>query len=79
MRPYTSIDGVIFMTGFLDALEISRAVLAGNSLGGSVALETALVDPQRVQGLTLIGFHWPGARDPLVPPPRLRQGHRRAL
>ncbi len=65
VRPYTSADGVAFMTGFLDTLEIPRAVLAGNSLGGSVALETALVAPQRVQGLALIDsaglgreIHW---------------------
>jgi pimeloyl-ACP methyl ester carboxylesterase len=39
----------------LDALEIPRAVLGGNSLGGHVALEVALSEPDRVSGLILTG------------------------
>jgi len=40
---------------FLDALEIPRAVVGGNSLGGHVALELALSRPHRVSGLILAG------------------------
>jgi len=40
---------------FLDALEIPRAVVGGNSLGGHLALELALRDPGRVSGLVLTG------------------------
>jgi pimeloyl-ACP methyl ester carboxylesterase len=39
----------------LDALEIDRAVVGGNSLGGHLALELALRYPRRVSGLILTG------------------------
>ena len=39
----------------MDALEIGRAVVGGNSLGGHVALELALAHPERVSGLVLTG------------------------
>jgi pimeloyl-ACP methyl ester carboxylesterase len=41
--------------GFLDALEIPRVVLGGNSLGGHVALRVALAVPERVSRLVLTG------------------------
>ena len=40
---------------FLDALDLGRVVLAGNSLGGHVALHLALACPDRVAGLILTG------------------------
>jgi pyruvate dehydrogenase E2 component (dihydrolipoamide acetyltransferase) len=40
--------------GLLDTLGIARAHLAGHSLGGAVALELALSDPQRVVSLSLL-------------------------
>ena len=43
------------VAGFMDALEISRAVVGGNSLGGHVALRLALDQPDRVTGLVLTG------------------------
>lgn len=39
---------------FLDALEIKRAHLVGNSLGGRVAIEIGLIAPQRVRSLSLL-------------------------
>ncbi len=39
---------------FLDQLNIKTAVLAGNSMGGEVALNVALKHPERVTGLILI-------------------------
>lgn len=40
---------------FMDALDISRAVVGGNSLGGHVALRLALEHGDRVGGLVLAG------------------------
>lgn len=40
--------------GFLDALSIPRAHLAGHSLGGSVAIAAARAAPERVASLSLI-------------------------
>jgi pimeloyl-ACP methyl ester carboxylesterase len=48
----------------MDALELQRAVLVGNSLGGRVALEVAVRSPGHVTGLVLL--------DPAVPGFRIR-------
>jgi len=45
----------------LDRLEIERAVLIGNSLGGRVALEATLARPQLVTALVLVGPGLPNA------------------
>ena len=42
------------MIDLLDALELERSDLIGNSLGGRVALEVALLDPERVGRLVLL-------------------------
>ncbi len=42
------------MVGLLDALELDRVDLIGNSLGGRVALEVALRTPERVGRLALL-------------------------
>src|SRR5262249_9286820 len=39
---------------FMDAMEIDRAHLVGNSLGGRVAIEVGLERPERVQSLSLL-------------------------
>jgi pimeloyl-ACP methyl ester carboxylesterase len=39
---------------FLDAMEIKRAHLVGNSLGGRVAIEVGLTAPDRVRSLSLL-------------------------
>jgi pimeloyl-ACP methyl ester carboxylesterase len=44
-----------YVAGFLDALDVPRAVVGGNSLGGHLALELALQYPERVSGLVLTG------------------------
>jgi 4,5:9,10-diseco-3-hydroxy-5,9,17-trioxoandrosta-1(10),2-diene-4-oate hydrolase len=41
------------LAGFMDALEIERAVLIGNSIGGSAAMAYAAQYPLRVAGLVL--------------------------
>ena len=43
-----------FVVKILDLSGIERAVLAGNSLGGQIAMETALQTPERVAGLVLV-------------------------
>lgn len=43
-----------FVLSFLDARDIDKAVLVGNSLGGHVALQTCARYPHRVSGLVLI-------------------------
>lgn len=43
-----------FVLKVMDARGIDRAVLAGNSLGGQIAMETALLAPARVAGLVLV-------------------------
>jgi pimeloyl-ACP methyl ester carboxylesterase len=43
-----------FMRSFLESRNIQKAVLAGNSLGGQVALNTCIRHPERVSGLVLI-------------------------
>jgi pimeloyl-ACP methyl ester carboxylesterase len=43
-----------FVAAFLDALEIDRAAVIGNSLGGLVGLRLALAEPERVTALGLV-------------------------
>jgi len=52
--PYSS-DGQVEQTlGLLDELGVERAVLVGNSSGGSISMLTALRYPERVQALVLV-------------------------
>ena len=44
-----------YVIQFLDALDIPRAVIGGNSLGGHVALRLTLDHAERVSGLVLTG------------------------
>jgi pimeloyl-ACP methyl ester carboxylesterase len=54
--PEASIEGIgRYVARFLDALDIPRAVMGGNSLGGHVALHLALAHQERVSGLILTG------------------------
>jgi len=46
------------MFGLLDALDIPRCTLVGNSLGGAIAIKMALDQPQRIARLVLMA---PGA------------------
>ena len=43
-----------FLSAFLDALDIERAAVVGNSLGGLVSLRLALSEPSRVSALGLV-------------------------
>lgn len=54
--PEASLDALArYVLRFLDALDIPRAVIGGNSLGGHVALRLALDHGERVSGLVLTG------------------------
>jgi len=53
-NPYTPEAQVDLVVGLLDALEIEKAVLVGNSAGGTVAAATALARPERVHALVLV-------------------------
>lgn len=50
--------------GLMDALGVVRAVVAGHSMGGAVALQMALGWPERVAGLVLLGT---GSKLPVAP------------
>jgi pimeloyl-ACP methyl ester carboxylesterase len=50
--------------GFIKALKLNAAVLAGHSMGSAIALKAAIRFPKRVLGLCLIGG---GARLPVAP------------
>lgn len=52
--PYAPSAQVDLLFGLMDALQIDRAVLIGNSAGGTVAMNAALANPQRVQALVLV-------------------------
>ncbi len=52
--PYAPEAQADLTVGLMDALGVERAVLVGNSAGGTVALLTALTYPERVVGLVLV-------------------------
>jgi pimeloyl-ACP methyl ester carboxylesterase len=70
--PYTHSSYAGFVRDFMTSMGITRWVVAGQSLGGTVALEFALDFPERTAGLVLIdagGYPrgvTPGALNPLV-------------
>ena len=53
-RDYRTSAYVSFVGRFADALELGRFALAGNSLGGKVAWQFAIAQPQRLNHLILI-------------------------
>jgi pimeloyl-ACP methyl ester carboxylesterase len=52
-NPYSQEAQVELVVGLMDALGVERAILVGNSAGGTIAMLTALKYPQRVQSLIL--------------------------
>jgi pimeloyl-ACP methyl ester carboxylesterase len=79
-NPYSPEAQVDLTLGLMDELGIDRAVLVGNSAGGSVALLTALRQPERVQALVLVdaavyggGSRFPAWLEPLLRTPQARR------
>ncbi len=61
---YTRRAQAVLVAHLLDHLKIEKAWIAGNSMGGEVALNFALQNPQRIAGLVLIdsgGVHVKGS------------------
>jgi pimeloyl-ACP methyl ester carboxylesterase len=53
-NPYASETQPHLAVALIDALEVDQAILVGNSAGGTVAVQTALEYPDRVQALVLV-------------------------
>lgn len=53
-NPFSPPAQITILFGLMDALQIPRAILVGNSAGGSVAVSAALAQPDRVQALVLV-------------------------
>jgi pimeloyl-ACP methyl ester carboxylesterase len=77
--PYGPEAQVELLFGLMDALEVERAVLVGNSAGGTVAVNAALTQPDRVRGLVLVdaaiytGGGSPAWIRPLLDTPQMRR------
>jgi pimeloyl-ACP methyl ester carboxylesterase len=63
--PFTHVDDVLAV---LDRERAGQAWLAGASAGGGLALDTALLAPDRVAGLVLFGTAVSGAPEPELDP-----------
>jgi pimeloyl-ACP methyl ester carboxylesterase len=78
-NPYSAVAQVDLTIALMDSLGIERAVLVGNSAGGTVAVQTALTYPERVAGLILIspavygGGGSPGWIRPLLATPQMNR------
>jgi pimeloyl-ACP methyl ester carboxylesterase len=78
--PYSPEAQAGLTVALMDALGIDRAVLVGNSAGGTVAVLTALTYPERVQALILVdpaiygrGMQLPGVVRWLLSTPQARR------
>ncbi|MGD8206767.1 MAG: alpha/beta hydrolase, partial [Thiohalocapsa sp.] len=65
-NPYSKQAALAQLFALLDGFEIGRTILVGNSSGGTLALEAALAQPERVEALILIG-PWVHANRPILP------------
>lgn len=61
---FTHVDDLVTV---LDDLGLDRVLLVGNSMGGAVALDAALLHPERVSGIVLIGAGVSGMTDDDTP------------
>ena len=60
----THVDDLLVV---LDALALERVLLVGNSTGGALALDAALLHPERVSGVVLLGAAVSGMTDDDTP------------
>ncbi len=68
-NPYTRASAARIGLGVLDEHDAAQAVVVGASAGGTVALETYALAPERVRALVLVS---PAITGDVGPPPRLR-------
>jgi len=66
-NPYGMEANIELLLGLMDALEIKKAVLVGNSAGGAVSVAFALKYPERVKSLILVDPGLGGGRGPQFP------------
>jgi len=78
--PYSPEAQADLTVGLMDELGIDRAILVGNSAGGTTAMLTALRHPERVQALVLVdaaiysgGSRFPSWVRPLLASPQMRR------
>jgi pimeloyl-ACP methyl ester carboxylesterase len=66
--PYRVATLVDFLNGFFEELDIDKAILIGNSLGGWTASLFELIYPEKVEALVLVaaGYLFSDAADPTV-------------
>jgi len=67
-RPTRLMDQRRLLAGFLDQQLTGPVVLAGNSMGGVVAILEAALEPERVAGVVLTSSVYPMLRGPLPNP-----------
>jgi pimeloyl-ACP methyl ester carboxylesterase len=65
-NPYSKAAARQQLFAFMDRLGIERAILVGNSSGGTLALEAALSEPERIAALILLA-PWVHANRPILP------------
>lgn len=77
--PYSPQAQAALVIGLMDALNVESAILVGNSAGGTIAMQTALAHPDRVQALILVdpavyaGGGAPAWVRPLFKTPQMRR------
>jgi pimeloyl-ACP methyl ester carboxylesterase len=78
-NPYSPEANLEILVGLLDHFGIEKAVLVGNSAGGTIALQAALRFPERVEALVLVapavytGGGAPAWIRPLLSTPQIRR------
>jgi pimeloyl-ACP methyl ester carboxylesterase len=54
LNPYSPEGNLALLSGLMDYFNIHQAILVGNSAGGTLAMQFALAQPERVQALILV-------------------------
>jgi pimeloyl-ACP methyl ester carboxylesterase len=76
-NPYSLQANIDLLLGMLDAFQVEKAILVGNSAGGAVAMEFFLRHPERVEALVLVDAavyegSVPGWLRPLLQTPQMQ-------